>query len=206
MANNTKNPTALFFARMQKASKGNPGTLVSLMTNFFKANYGDLTLPKTAADFILYDQLAVVGTTQANFFQDAYTTNRSNFPGQFILPQSEHAIILGLRVYDGANASVPATEWQPGVGDALTKAGLMSVSINGQVVLTQLPLTAFDTNKLSATASGETDENRGYFFFYEPLVLLGQQQIAVQVRWLTAPTTANQNLRVELHGVRFIGN
>lgn len=206
MANNTKNPTALFFARMQKASRQNPGTLVSLMTNFFKANYGDLTIPKTAADFILFDQLRAVGSTQLNFFTGAFSTGRSNFPGQFILPQSEHAIILGLRVLDGANATVEATGWQPGVADAAAKNGQINVSINGQVVITGLPMTGFDTNLLSATHAGETDENRGFFFLYEPLVLLGQQQITASVVFPAASATANYNLRVELHGVRFIGN
>lgn len=206
MAYNSKNPTALFFDRMARAKAGAPGTLVSLMTNFFKANYGLSDLPKTAADFILYDQLAVVGLTSAQFFTGAYTTTRSNFPGSFVLPQGEHAIITGIRFAFGANATVSSTDWQPGVGDALTKQGLVSISINGQVVTTQLPLTAFDSNVLSATAQGATDENRGYFFFYEPLVLLGQQQISVNITWATAPTTATANLRCELHGVRFIGN
>jgi hypothetical protein len=206
MANNTKNPTALFFARMQKASKNNPGTLVSLMTNFFRANYGDLTIPKTAADFILYDQLRAVGSTQLNFFNGAFATTRSNFPGQFILPQSEHAIIMGLRIMDGTNATVDATGWQPGVADAAAKNAQINIAINGQIVVTSLPLTGFDTNLLSATHAGETDENRGFFFLYEPLVLLGQQQITASVVFPTASATANYNLRVELHGVRFIGN
>jgi len=206
MATNSKNPTALFFDRMARAKAGAPGTLVSLMTNFFKANYGLSDLPKTAADFILYDQLAVVGLTSASFFTGAYATTRSNFPGSFVLPQGEHAIITGIKFLFGANATVASTNWEPGVGDALTKQGLVSISINGQVVTTQLPLTAFDSNALSATAAGATDENRGYFFFYEPLVLLGQQQIALNITWNAAPTTANANLRCELHGVRFIGN
>jgi hypothetical protein len=206
MANNSKNPTALFFARMQKANKQAPGTLVSLMTNFFRANYGDLSIPKTAADFILYDQLRAAGNTQLNFFSGAYSTARSNFPGQFILPQSEHAIIMGLRILDGANATTEASNWQPGVSDALAKNGQLNVSINGQTVLTGLPNTGFDSNALSATAAGETDENRGFFFLYEPLVLLGQQQITAGMTFPTAPATANYNLRLELHGVRFIGN
>jgi len=206
MPTNSKNPTALFFDRMARAKAGAPGTLVSLMTNFFKANYGLSDLPKTAADFILYDQLSVVGLTSASFFTGAYTTTRSNFPGSFVLPQGEHAIITGIKFMFGANATVSSTDWQPGVGDALTKQGLVSISINGQVVTTQLPLTAFDNNVLSATVQGSADENRGYFFFYEPLVLLGQQQIALNITWNAAPSTANANLRCELHGVRFIGN
>lgn len=207
MATNTKNPTALFFQRMAKATKQQPGSLVSLMTNFFRANYGDITIPKTAADFILYDQLAVVGQTQVTFFDGQWTAARSNFPsGSFLLPQSEHAIILGLRVYVGANATVSSSDWQPGIGDALAKQGNFSVLINGQVVLTSIPGTAFDSNALSATAAGETDENRGFYYLYEPLVLLGQNAITIQAKWNTAPTTANLNMRVELHGVRFIGN
>jgi hypothetical protein len=206
MAFNSKNPTGLFFARMAKATKEAPGTLVSLMTNFFRANYGDITLPKTAADFIIYDQLAVVGLTTANFFQGQWTASRSNFPnGTFVAGQSEHMIITGIRLLDGAGAAIQSIGWQPGIGDAISKNGMSTITINGQTVLLDHPNTAYDSNVLSATASGETDENRGFYFFYEPLVVLGQTQLKLTMNFATAPTTANYSIRVELHGVRFIG-
>lgn len=188
------------------ASKQRPGTLVSAMTNFFRANYGDVKIPKVAADFILYDQLQVAGVTNASFFDGQYTTARSNFPGgSFTIPESEHTIVTAIRILEGVNASVPATVWQPGAQSAAVKNALFNVNINGQKVLTQIPGTAFDSNLLSATNAGQTDENTGFFFLYEPLVLLGQTQIITNVAFPSAPI-ANTNVRVELHGVRFIGN
>jgi hypothetical protein len=204
---NMKNPAPLMIQRLLQAAGEKTGLLVAALTNFFSANYGKTTLPKVAADFAIFDQLAVVGTTLAAYFQGQFTIARSNFPnGSFTMPESEHALILGIRIYTGAAATVTATDWQPGANDAAVKNGKMDILINGQKVLTELPLTQFGQVQLSATHQGETDQDRGTFYFYEPLVLLGQTNIAVNVSFPTAPATANLNLRVELVGVRFIGN
>ena len=204
---NMKNPAPLMIQRLLQADGGKEGLLVAALTNFFSANFGKTTLPKVAADFAIYDQLPVVGATTFEFFQGQFTTARSNFPnGSFIMPESEHALITGIRIYTGANANPIATDWQPGANDAAVKNGKMSILINGQKVLTELPLTQFGQVQLSATAQGETDQDRGAFYFYEPLVLLGQTGINVQVQFPAAPAVANTNLRVELIGVRFIGN
>lgn len=207
--NNTKNPTALWFQRMNAARKGNPGELARLMTNFFKSNYADVSaqLPKTVADFMIFDQLVAVGNSNLKYFSGAYSNTRSNMPaGNFQLPQSEHAIITGFKVLTGAGATVQATDWVAGVIDPIIKNGTMSCNINGQTVLTQLPFTAFDSSALSATVAGLTDPNRGYFYFYEPLVWLGQTSLTIETNFQSAVATANMNLRIELLGTRFIGN
>lgn len=204
---NTKNPTPLLLQRLLNAKKGEPGLMAAAMTKFFQANYGRTDLPKTVADFAIYDQLAVTGLTQAQFFQGAFTTARSNFPGgTFQLPQSEHALILGVKIYTGVDAAVIETNWLPGANNNDVRNGVLDVTINGQKVLTSLPLTQFGEAELSATAAGETDNDRGTFYFYEPLVLLGQTAIAANISFQSAVTTANTNLRLELQGVRFIGN
>jgi len=203
---NFKNPTAILFARMAKARKGDTGSLAQLMANFFSANFGDITIPKTVADFAIFDQLVAVGQTTLQFFNGQFTTARSNFPGgAFVAPNSEHMLVLGLKLYEGANATVNATDWAPGVSDAALKNATLDVFINGQKVVTQLPLTMFDPNELSATNSGRTDDGRGVFYFYEPLVVLGQQIITIQVNIPTASAVANLNLRAEIQGIRFIG-
>jgi hypothetical protein len=206
--NNTKNPPALFFTRMAQASKERPGTLVSLMTNFFMANYGKQSLPKTAADFCLYDQQAVAALTSVNFFDGQFTTVRTNFPGSsFVIPESEHTIVTAIRVCEGVNAAVQSTVWHPGAQSAAVKNALFNFSINGQKVLTNLPGTVFDSNLDSVTNAGQTDENVGFFFLYEPLVILGQTQLVTNVAFAAGSLPiANTNLRIELHGVRFIGN
>lgn len=204
---NNKIPTPLLFNRLGMAKPGQEGELVGLLRNYFAANGGKSDMPKTVSDFILYDQLAIVGNKAVNFFAGTYSEARSNFPGSFQLPQGENALILGYKVMVGANATVAATDWQPGVGDALTKQGYFTTTINGQVVNTAIPFTGFDFNTLSATASGATDDNRGFYSLYEPLVLMGQQQIAITAQWPVAPpATANLNMRIELHGIRFIGS
>jgi len=200
---NSKNPTALLLRRMQEASKEKGGVLVRLMVKFFQDNFGAVTLPKRVADFIFYDQLAAVGATVLAFYDGAFSPDRSNFPGgTFVLPQSEHALITGVRLLEGANASPDETAWTYGVNDALAKNGTLDVLINGVVVLKSIPLTAFQPG---GSANQGTNENVGTFFFMEPLVLLGQEDITVRVSFGNAPTTANYNLRVELMGIRFIG-
>lgn len=208
MAINNKINTALLFKRLAEAQPNQPGELVKIMTNFFRANGGKSDMPKTVADFVLYDQLAIVNKQNVNFFNGQWTADRSNFPaGNFQLPEGENAIILGFKVMTGANATVAATDWQPGVGDALAKQGTLLTQVNGTTVSTGLPLTAFDPSALSATQAGATDDNRGFFSFYEPIVLLGQTSINISAQWpVAAPTTANLNMRIELHGIRFIGS
>lgn len=208
---NTKNPTALWFARMDRASKGNTGTLAEAMTRFFRANYGDISLPKTVADYQIYDQLFMVaGITQ--FFQGAFTVQRTNWPNNanFIAAESEHMIVQGFRAYDGVNAEAAAideTAWQPGIRDAIAKNATFDATINGQRVLTGIPLTVFGANDLSATVAGETNEDRGFYYLMEPLIILGQTGIQINVRLnpLVTPTL-NYAIRIELVGQRFIGN
>lgn len=204
---NFKNPAPLFFQRLATAQKGMSGSLAALMVQYFQANYGRTDLPKVVADYIIFDQLAAVGQTNLQFFNGQYTTARSNFPGgSFVAPNSEHMLILGIKFLSGANATVNATDWQPGVEDAALKNATMDVQVNGIKQMTGLPLTAFDPNELSATTAGRTDGGRGMFYLYEFITLLGQQQLVINVNIPTASATANLNLRAELHGVRFIGN
>jgi hypothetical protein len=200
---NMKNPTALLMRRMKEAQKG-VGVFAALMVKFFSDNFGKTSLPKRVADFAIYDQLAAVGNTVLLFFSGTYTAARSNFPGgSFTLPDSEHAIITGVRMYQGAAATITATPWTPGLStDVAALNGILSIRINGETVITNLPLAVFQPGQI---ANGGTSEDVGYFYFTEPLVLLGQNQIEAQVQFPAAPATTNYNLRFELHGVRFIG-
>jgi len=208
---NTKNPTALLMQRMAAAGKG-AGSMAALMQKYFADNYGKTDLPKRVADFIIYDQLKVGATTSAQFFQGTWAATRTNFPGgSFSMPQSEHAIITGIRLLDASTAgTVDTSQWNYGVRTAALLNGELTVTSNGETIITQLPLTAFQsnvgTNAAASTASsvGETDDNAGFFYLMEPLVLLGQTDIKSNLLLKNA-ASANDCLRVELHGIRFIG-
>jgi len=208
---NQKNPTALLMQRMAAAGKG-AGSMATLMQKFFADNYGKTDLPKRVADFIIYDQVKVGANTTAQFFQGTPSTTRTNFPGgSFIMPQSEHALITGIRLLDASTAgNVETSQWNYGVRTSALLNAELTVTSNGETILTQLPLTAFQSNvganaaAGTASAVGETDDNAGFFYLMEPLVLLGQTDIKSTVLLKTA-AAANDCLRVELHGIRFIG-
>jgi len=212
---NTKNPTALLMQRMAAAGKGS-GSMATLMQKYFADNYGKTDLPKRVADFVIYDQVAVGATATAAFFQGTPSTTRTNFPGgSFIMPASEHAIITGIRFCQGNNATLTSTQWSYGVYTAAFLNGEVTVTSNGETVLTQLPMSAFmsniDQNNTAAAAptgapsiSGVTNDDAGMFYLIEPIVLLGQTDIKTTVT-LKSNASANDNLRIELHGIRFIG-
>lgn len=208
---NFKNPTALLMQRMAAAGKG-AGSMAALMQKYFADNYGKTDLPKRVADFIIYDQVKVGATTSAQFFQGTWSSSRTNFPGgSFSMPQSEHAIITGLRLLDATTAgNVETSQWNYGVRTAALLNGELTVTSNGETIITQLPLSAFQSNVSAnaaagtASAAGETDNDAGFFYLMEPLVLLGQTDIKTNLLLKTA-AAANDCLRVELHGIRFIG-
>lgn len=208
---NTKNPTALLMQRMAAAGKGS-GSMATLMQKFFLDNYGKTDLPKRVADFVIFDQLKVGASTTAQFFQGTWTSARTNFPGgSFSMPQSEHAIITGFRLLDASTAgNVETSQWNYGVRTSAFLNGELTVTSNGETVITQLPLTAFQSNVNqnavagAVSTAGETDSDAGFFYLMEPIVLLGQTDIKTNLLLKTA-ATANDCLRVELHGIRFIG-
>lgn len=208
---NFKNPTALLMQRMAAAGKG-AGSMAALMQKYFADNYGKTDLPKRVADFIIYDQIKVGTGTTAQFFQGTWSSARTNFPGgSFSMPQSEHAIITGFRVLDAITVgNVETSQWRYGVYDAAFLNGELQVTSNGETVLTQLPLTAFQTNVNqnvaagAVSSAGETDNDAGFFYLMEPIVLLGQTDIKTNLL-LKSAGTANSCLRIELHGIRFIG-
>jgi hypothetical protein len=206
---NSKNPAALWMSRMSEIARKNGQdwtTLAQLLSIWFQANTGKTSLLKIAADAMLYDQLPVVAQTSVTFFSGQFTAARSNMPsGSFSNNESEHFVILGIRAYQGANATVAATDWQPGISDALGKQGLMQVVSNGVRVLRAIPLTNFFPNALSATAAGVTSDSQGFNYLSEPIAWLAQTTCELQVQWGTAPATANLNMRFEYHGMQFIG-
>lgn len=188
------------------------GTLAVLMQHFFKVNFGQTSLPKTVADTEIYDQLDVQpGITR--FFQGAYNPARSNWPNgnNFIAAESEHFVVLGIRAYQGFDAETPVpideTDWQPGISDPILKNGTWNATINGLRVLRDVPMTVFDTNFLDTNASGATNDNRGIWWLWEPLVILGQTGIQLNLS-LNAGVTPTEFSRVRfvLVGTSFIGN
>jgi hypothetical protein len=208
---NTKNPMALWIARMASNIQGGRGTLSVLMEKFFSLNYGKTTLPKTVADFIIYDQQPMVAG-QTSLFKGTFSVTRSNWPNgnNFVAPESEHMVIQSLRFWEAdlSNATpLDEADWQPGINDAVAKNATIDIVVNGQKVITQLPLTAFLSNYLDTNIQGQTNSDVGRFYLAEPIVVLGQTSINVLINLNPGKTPATDyGIRCELEGQRFIGN
>jgi hypothetical protein len=111
---------------------------------------------------------------------------------------SEHFLILGLRVLQGANAVLNATAWATGVTDALALNGRITLENNGTQELKDIPLTQF------AASTGNADLDSGTLIIEKPILWIGQTPLAVRATFPTVLATATLNMRVELIGFKMI--
>jgi hypothetical protein len=183
----SKISTALLEARM-RTPKGFKDAILS----FFGANQAKVNIGKSIGQLELYDQLPVATLTQATFFTGQVAANRTNLLNSFTRPEGEHMIITGIKVYDGTNAAIDATDWTTGTSLAAIKNGLVTVSSNGTVFLRNYPLVA--------AGDETTDDSRGIIYLSEPIFWAGQTDLQVVVTFPVAPA-ANVNLRMAVVGV-----
>jgi hypothetical protein len=163
----------------------NPRLLVNQFMNYMD----ELNIPynnaKTLATFVWPSQAAVVGLSNVTFFNTSF-------------PDSEHFMIVGIRALTGANATLAATAWTPGISDALTQNGSISIINNGTQELKDFPLTKF------VLSTNNNDAEAGSIVLDKEIFWLGQTTLALNANFPTAPTTVNQNLRFELEGIKLI--
>lgn len=142
---------------------------------------------KVLTTFTHFSNKVVVSLTNQTFFDESF-------------PKDEHFLIVGLRALSGANATLAATAWNPGISDALTLNGTFSLNNNGTDILKDQRLTLFVT----AAATGEQNHKAGFIYLIRPIMWLAQTKLKITCNWGTAPTTANQNLSFEVFGIKLI--
>lgn len=173
----------------------NPMKFKKLFQQYLAANDVKISLPKVIAETVYYDQQplgAAAGITE--FFKGAVDPNNTNLLN-YQRPESEHDIILGIRLLDAAAATIQDSAWAYGAVAAAVLNGNYSMTINGQKILDKIPGTAHNTNL--------TTDDQGVIWLSEPAVWLAQTNLLVQFETLSAPV-ANQNLRIELIGIGLI--
>jgi hypothetical protein len=177
-----------------------PNLAKQALLNFFQANGVDThnLLSKSLANINYYWQLpmsAVAAGTTTMFFGKSpavATANNTNLPNQKTqLPQDEHVVITSIRILDGNNATLQATAWNYGANLAWVKNALMSMTRNNVKQFTDLPL--------SGATAGLTTDDLGFIHFDNPILWEAQTYVEVDIKNFSA-TTANDNLRIELHG------
>ncbi|MDX2195712.1 MAG: hypothetical protein NW207_04785 [Cytophagales bacterium] len=163
-----------------------PDAILNALAAYIKKQNLTYDNAKVFAKYVEGSNRVVVSLTNQTWFQDV------------TFPQSEHFIVLALRVLSGANATLAASAWLPGVADALTINGSISLTNNGVVFLKNLPLTVFPLSTNNA------DIEAGFFILEKPILWQAQTSLSILATWATAPSTANQNLRFELWGYKLI--
>lgn len=169
----------------------------TIFTNFFQPNawvpkikmwldtFGlDYNQQKTLAKYVAYYNGAVATQTTVKF-ADAVVNNAS-----------EHFMIIAVRVLDGAAATLAATDWALGCSNALAKNGTFSIVNNKSTELSDIPFTEF------IPAAG--DSGSGVLILEKPIMWVAQTGLSAIGSWITAPTTTNYNMRIELIGIKMI--
>lgn len=149
--------------------------------SYYQADYA---VSKTVAFYIdPYNGVAVGNTTL-------------NIINQVSYPESEHFLICGIRGLSGAAASLAQSAWVAGISDALTINGSFNLINSGTTEIKNMPMTAFQP--------GTNYPDSGLLLLEKPVFWKAQTQLSIQIAWPTAPTTANQNIRFELMGIKLI--
>ena len=151
----------------------------------------DLQVPKTfTGDAFGTESQNVTGKSQVSF------KNLANGLAQF--PQGEHFMICNIRVYEGVNASVNATDWVAGVATAELKNATIDITNNGLRIYKDVPL-------LNFTRSEEQNDS-GYLVLTNPSWWLAQTDFEITLKSADGTTfsTADLNVRFELSGCKYI--
>ena len=164
-----------------------PDGLIALMMHYLNLNNLPYDNPKTLAEYSQDFKSAVVGAQIVNFVPSGFTYN-----------DSEHFIVLQIAVYEGANATLAATDWEPGVADNLAKNGNLSFRVNGTQVLAPTPFTRFIPSTGNATVQGY------YLPLAKPIFIQAQTTFELVGQFPTVVATANYNMNIQLTGIKLI--
>lgn len=177
----------------------NPDQLVQLVKGYWAKKGIKINQDKTVAPFTAYVNAVAVSQTsiQFNFPDGTFGTTSGGVSGS-TYPDSEHMLIVGIRVLQGASATLALSPWVQGVADPNILNGRMTLNNNGTIALKDVPLSRFPVS------TGNADLDGGYYQLDQPIAWVGQTSLFVNVAIPTATAVANTNLRMELVGIKLI--
>jgi hypothetical protein len=177
----------------------NPDYIKQLIVKYCLDKGIKINQDKTLAPFTAFVNSVAVAQTaiQMNFPDGTFGATSGGVAGS-TYPDSEHFLIVGIKVYQGVAASLNQTPWLQGITDPLLLAGRMTINNNGTQVGKDTPLTRFPNSATNADLDG------GYIQLDTPIFWVGQTSLFVGLIFPTATAVANQNIRVELIGLKLI--
>lgn len=172
-------------------------TLRRAFISFVEANGGTVEQDKTLAQVEFFHAKVIGATTSSTFFTgstDSAVTNLDSFKRS----QSEHMVIYAIRVLEGNDATLAATDWVvAGTGADWVKNGTITLSSNGVKLLDKLPL-------IGALTSEAAGDEYGCLKLNIPLFWGAQSSIKVDFETSVAGA-ASDNLQISLIGLALVG-
>jgi len=173
-----------------------PGKFEKDFIGYLQANDLVVSQSKTIAPVSYYQALSVASASGiVSFFTGTPVQANTNL-SDFVRPVAEHAVITGIRIFEGVNATIASTDWVAGANDAGVKNSDITITVNGVKVLDKYPT----VDALEGLTTGAV----GYIPLAEPIIWAGSTSISIQVDFKGASPAANTNLRFELSGVGLI--
>ncbi len=176
-----------------------PDRMKQLAVHYWGLKNVKINQDKTLAPFTAFVNAVAVGQTsiQMNFPDGTFGATSGGVSGS-TYPDSEHFLVIGVKLYQGANASLQATPWAQGISDAALLAGRLTINNNGTLVGKDMPLTRFP----NSTTNNDLDG--GYVQLDVPIAWVGQTSLFATLSFPNATATANLNIRMELIGLKLI--
>lgn len=154
---------------------------------------------KTIASVSYYHQLDGVLSNNLSFFTGTRVQGDTNL-ASFVRPQSEHALIYAIKLWQGDNGGVTIfdSNWTAGSSDSVLQNCQFSITNNSEVELKNYPVTDFQNDL--------TTKDQGTIFLDEPIIWLGQTELILRLNTATSGTTfsADTPVRFELVGIGLI--
>lgn len=176
----------------QEMRMSNPKKFEEILVNYMNAYGCKVTNYKSIGEVCVFHQLPVVAAGVYKFFQGVPSSTSSNMTGNgFQRSQSEHMIIMAIRIMTGNNATIQATDWSFGAALATIKNGQFDLNVNGTTMTKAMPN--------SKACEDVTDSTQGYIGLTLPIVWPAQTDLRLDLTTLSAGA-ANDNARYELHG------
>lgn len=182
-----------------------PREMVEAVMSFLRAtgtkkSGSELDFSKTFADMVRYDTINVGsgGIGVKEFFQGTFTAARTNMEDQFRSAQSEHMVVLGMRIETGVGLELNNIDFAQGLPTGANGAGMKSAS----AIITNNIDTALSRYPISEGLADLTTRDNGFIKFHAPIAWLGNTSIKLNVNFPVAPQE-NQALRIKLIGIGF---
>ena len=175
----------------------NPGQIEKWFINYLLKAKLTIDNSKTLARVTYYDKKLVTGQTQVTFFDGQSTFPNNSNVQNAVKPQTEHALIWGVRIFTGANAVIEQTDWTVGLGAlADLKNARLTVRSNKVTMLSDIPL--------NEALPGLTNRDASFIPFEEPIIWAGQQTLDFNIDIPVAVGVASTNVMVSLVGIGYI--